>query len=577
MPGLTRQTQAGTPLPAIKAGLTSEQSFLPLGGFSPSGNEFFGDVGSISSGQNVWTRYGVLEPRWRLSAQSFQNLSSASNIIVAFPLSTVTNPRSTGSRVLGIIGFANPTDGGAAAGMGAGNVVWLVGTSNGVAISSYNTTTSNLSWFALNPIANASFGSTVAPAPSMQSSGNWRGAAVYSAPLDMNLMVLTGGIASRTSGTRLMVTSGGFYQTGPANYIPLSYLSGVTPQAIDIINFGNRLVAWGADGIPQRAKWHIEGDPTDWTGIGAGSQDLTDMAGYATRAFSLTDSMVLASNEEIWRGRYVGYPYFFSFSPITRLYGMPYERATVQTPRGIFWLGKNFTIYQMDGENIQELTKLNPFLQNWLRENLRAPELAFFTYNQLLNQLRLHFSVSDTAYPTHSVAYDVDDQVWTHEAYSHYMQYGVSMPILTTGTANEAVPNWDGNENQVNVFDAIVTSHGTFATLTQSATSDLGSQVAEDALFHVMHSPAQRTFLSDARYDIGARSASSLTASWSTDFGQTLGHSQALSITSSSYASQVVTYPKLNAQNFSLRLQSTSGSWQLRRVHTATDLGGEAR
>lgn len=553
------------------------QVVYPLGGFSPTGSELLAKPDSLISGQNVWVRYGVLEPRWKLSAQSVANLNTG----LIPNVSNVTNPQSTGQRCMGVVPFVNPSD--AAGTAGARGVTWVSGNTNSLAISYYSQGGNQLGWFQFSKSTRESYASvSTFVEPSLHTNANWRGAVVYSAPLNYNLMVLAAGNAPKSSAELLMATSAAFRATvppGPANVMNYSRLSGVTPTAIDVTNFGNRIVAWNCDGVPQRVQWHIEGDPTDWTGIGSGTQDLTDMNGYGTRIFPLEDEMILASSEEIWRGRSVGLPYVFSFTPVNRQIGMPYERATLQTPFGIIWLGRNFVVYRMVGEQITELTEVGQYMQAYLRDNLKAPDTAFFVYNQVLNQIRLFYSVMDNAYPTRSIAYDIDDEVWTDESYGHYFQCGISTPIITSSAVTGGVaPVWDGNQYPVGLYAAAVTSVGTFGSYSLSANSDMGTDCDEDGLTGPFTSDAafHKYLLEEARYDIGAVSASSLTVGWSRTFGNTVAVSERLNV-SGSGNSQIITYPKMTGQYWTLRLQSTNASWQLRRIATKMCEDGEQR
>lgn len=588
-----------------KRSTTTEHVVAPLGGFQPSGNEFTRELGSLASAQNVWVRDEVLEPRWRLSSQSINHLNSA---LTSF--GNTTNPSSSGTRCIGIVPISdlpvvddNVFVSGRSTSIGP---MWLSGTTGNLCLGILTAQSpSRLTWVNMSattydsdfyPHSNETFDnnsllSTLFTGASVYTNANWRSAMVYSASLDLTLAVLAAGTASYISQTPRAVAG---TEANPSEYLMVTtgrrvVISGAAssfygrlrnaPRAVDVTNFADRAVAWNCDGIGTRVAWAVEGDPTDWTGIGAGSQDLADMTGYGTRIFSVGEQMILASNREIWRGRFIGDPYYMQFSPIIRTVGMPYERATLETPRGIFWLGENFTLYNMQGESITELTLETPTLQNFLRQNLVAPDVAFFTYNQLLNQLRLHYSTTTSSYPTQTLVYDVDDKTWFTETSSHAVTAGISSPLLTarySNTSADASGQWV-SARPLGVYGAVVTSGGTFGVLTESATSELGSSVEEDATFVVAFAnPTRKATIVEARYDFSARSASSVTASWSTNFGASTATAQVLSVASASYASQIITYPKVTAQNLTQRLQSTNGGWQLQRLYNRFDDAGEA-
>jgi hypothetical protein len=465
-------------------------------------------------------------------------------------------------------------------GTNIGGTLWISGTSNGLG-QSIVSEAGKLGFYGMSARTTSTLppASDVVPSISIATDANWRSAVVYSAPDNLNVLVMTA--ASRLFSTggsvnTLLVTSGGLVNTippGPVRQPAYGYLDGAPRYCIDVTNFGNRPIAWRADGITNRVQWPIEGDPTNWTGFGSGSQDLTDMAGDSTRIFAQEDQMVLASSDELWRGRYVGPPYFFSFSRINGRLGMPYERASIQTPVGIFWIDRDMMIYQMVGEQI---TPFGAPHHSFLQRVVKAPEVAFFVWNDTLKQLRLFYSVSTTSYPTQSLTYDFKNAVWTHEVYGHVFHNGASSFIEKhrMGDVFNGYSGFIGTAFREPLF----TSAGTIGQFAPSATSDFGVATDEDAVFAPINANnlTRRVVLEEVRYDFAAKTASSLTASWSTNFGRTSGFSQRMSLSASSNASQVISYPRLNGQYLTPRIESTGGAWQLRRTYHALEDTGKA-
>ena len=169
----------------------STAAFLPLAGFTPAPNELVAKPGSMISGQNAWVRQDMLEPRWRLSAQTIANLKSTGG--EAFSLDAAAAPQSGGQRVVGIIGFNNPIDGTSGA-VTPNGLLWVSGNTGQLAISLYAPSTSQVTWWGLSLGTDASYGTMTSPtAISVHTDANWRGAGVYYATVDVNLLVLAAG------------------------------------------------------------------------------------------------------------------------------------------------------------------------------------------------------------------------------------------------------------------------------------------------------------------------------------------------------------------------------------------------
>src|SRR3990167_4515165 len=500
---------------------------------------------SIVSGQNTWVIDGALQPRWRQSGASMANLGEC--LASEWSIGAVSPQGSAGSTLfLGASPWDNPTFGNQA---------------GAVIVSGFSTQFNVISALTLNPglfvsqasLISANGNSTL---PSLRTMSNWFGANVYSAPRDVTMLVLSG-----NTGGRLFCFDGTATYNPPL--LPITHFSPLTggPSAYDIVTFDNRLVAWNCSSIGQRAQWCVAGDPEDWTGIGSGSEDLVDMQGAGTRIFVSNDELILASNAEIWRGRAIGEPYTFQFVPLERRLGMPFPRAALNTPLGIFWLGDQNMIYRLAGGQI------TPFGQPWqtyLQANNPAPDVAFFTFNNQLNHLRMYYSTTSTSYPTRSITFDFTTNNVYHETWGSVMQGGFSLP----GT----LANWliAGRTPVVlNIPEAVVTSNGSTARLHPSATSDYGSIPTEEAMFAPLFTsnPEHHKYVQEVRMDARADATSSLSLAWVDDIG---GHNSTgthtFSISASSNFSQYKANFGVPARYPAMRLTSNDGgAWRIAR------------
>lgn len=395
----------------------SEALIRPIGGWTEA-QDVSARPESIVSGQNIWVRRGSLEPRYKLSHASFNPIISGSSLSNEFS----QNPQwvSQATRPLGTMTYFELTNGS----------LYPVVANYTLPLNQnslyYTDGTVPFSWSRLSSVPangitlNLSTDTRFTP----------RGAVVYSASTNRNLLVFTTGTSLASQGLGCWAGPIG----NPATYSSLSN----SPDGVDVCVFDNRPVVWAATGIPQRAKWPVAGDPYDWTGIGSGNEDLVDMIGAGTRIFATEDQMVLCSGLEMWRGRKVGPPYVFAFSPIHRQIGIPYGRAAIQTPLGIIWLGHDYNVYLMDGEQIRPI---GDAIQRQLMDTLVGPDVAFFSFHPTLYQLRLFYTTTGTEYPQHSFTYHFKEGVWSAEVYAHKFICALSMPAPSiVGTESLPMP-----------------------------------------------------------------------------------------------------------------------------------------
>lgn len=564
MSTFVRQTVAGNPLPPAPS-FQTESVWAPTAGWNPSTPDVLAGPDSLISTQNVWIREGNLEARWKLSSDSVFDIAVVSR--------ASNNTQATGLPSQDVMGAFSHWD------TRWQNPVLLAGSGSNFYVGFGHPSTDQLVWSLLSQTS--SNGSLVAPVG--DATYPWYGATIYSASRDTNLAVIVGGGGANPAWCYWLGDPSGNYGSYNLAY---SNLTGA-PGGKDVVAFANRAVIWNtqyigvaASPIPQRVQWSVGGDPEDWTGLGSGSEDLVDIRGNGTRIFANEAEMILASDKEIWRGQFIGDPYYFQFTPITRTIGMPFPRAALQTNDGIFWLDEDYMLWRMVGEAIQPIGQ---DMQTWLRDTAHTLEGAFLTYNPTLRQLRLFYStkqavgaqtIATFGYPNTSVTFDIAANVWTQEIYSDWFQYG-----LTHKHPDLAKPATNPPESIRFPHEMVFTSGATTAYFERSATSDLGNAVTEDCFLGTLgdESLTWNKTCEELRIEVAARQPSAMTLSVSTDIGRTSYWSQPLSVTSSSYVSQVIAYPKVSGVYHNLRLQSTNGAWSIPRMYAKFRRDGEAR
>jgi len=515
----------------------SMEGFAPTKGYTED-EPTTAQPGSITSGANVWVDDNALQPRWRL-AQLADNAHS-----------DVIN----GAEVY------NDLDG----------AQYVVATSQDTI--AYLPTDMG-SWTTLRYVS----GTSNIP-PTGGEGDLFFGDEVYIPRADLNWFVFTNGVDPL------------YVWGGPSDGTGYSTLT-QAPIAKDVVVHDNRIVAWNirelssATRYTTRVQWPVSGDPEDWNvaSIGAGYEDLLNARGEGTRIFADEDELILATTKEIWRGRRVGLPFVFSYSQIKRgddfSVGMPYPKAALQTPHGIFWLGADYLVYRMEGEQV---TPVGVPIWDTLRRTLQSPDKAFFSYLPEQGLLTLHYSTTVGAYPANAFTLHVEGGQWTPQTFSHNLTQSAPIGVATsattwgglTGTLGAQTKSWAemlgavGARQQSGVF----TSAGTTAYFTESAGSDLGSTVEAYARFAPMFTGdmSRVKWLDEVRFDGRADQASTL----SIGMGST--NSTSFAISAQSDTTQYRYTLGLSATYHTPFVSSNDTGWKLTRIAARARSVGES-
>lgn len=420
--------------------------------------------------------------------------------------------------------------------------------------------------------------------PSGVESDTWFGTMVYEPTDDLNLGVFTNGVDPL------------YVWEGPSTSTAFSTMS-EAPIAIDVTLFDNRPVAWNvqelsaANRYVQRVQWPVAGDPYDWNAasIGAGFEDLVDMRGEGTRIFSEEDQMILFSTEEIWRGRRVGLPYVFQFSPIIRDLGAPYKRAVVQTPVGIAFLSRDPNIFMLSGEQLQPI---GIPIRDTLRRDLTDPWRAFMAYDPEHQTISLFYKVSGepTDYPTHEMRYHIEEKVWTRHLYKTQLTLATVANISTsgsttwnqlTGTISAQTGSFaDYLGSGTGVDDTFLgTSGGTVVGYSRIRAKDYGGASDDTVTAYaqtgaIFDDPWRTKYVDEVRIDNAGRSASSLSVAVSGSLGADYGDTQELNLSIGSNTTQHRLNMGVSGDYFSLRFRSDDTGFAVSRVFVrARDIG----
>lgn len=526
---MTRQSRYGYPFPAPKSVFTQER-VVPDRGYSDLPDITAGPA-SVVSGQNCWMWQGRLTPRPRLS--------------------TGTNP-------LGDI----PT--------GAFQHFDVLGQQYPMLFSSATASQFNSAWQTLT------YASGTSNNPPTGGSRDFVfGTSVYLPRADANLAVWVNGVDPA-----FVWTNGTTYSTLTQSYI-----------AKDVTIANNRLLYWNVrylsstTQLATRMAWTAAGNPEDTTSfVGPGYVDLLDMRGVGTRVFAVGDQVVAATDQEIWRGVFVGDPYTYDFRRVTSQVGIPYARAAINIPEGLFFVGGDLMVYRG-----LELDPVGKAIHRTLHNGVADPATMFFGYHADAKMLSLYYTDTVGSYPNRSLTLNLATGQWMPQKFQQNLAVGFQSFMASSATTWGALGGpLSGNMLTYNQLlglstkgfsEAVAASAGTVYTFDHSSASDDGQPAYEEATLGPLFAgiPQYRKYIDTVRVDVQADSASSLSVSLSGDNGQSFPGEVAFAVSASSNGSQYVARPGgVNGVYPLIRIRSTGGQWNVLSVTGKGRLDGDA-
>jgi hypothetical protein len=539
MVGIPRQGQFGFPVRLPKSNYTQDR-WLPTEGFDDRPDIQL-PPGSISSGANIWIWGNRLMPRPRL-----QQLGT-------------TNP--LGDSPVGAFLYVDVS-----------GVEYPVVASKGTYASLVGSTWNKLTYVS---------GTSNLP-PSGGINDLVFGASVYLPRIDQNVCFMTNG--DDPVFAALPSTSTAF-STATQGLV-----------AKDIALFDTRLMYWNvrylssASQLVTRVAWTVKGNPEDQTSIGAGFQDLFDMKGYGTRMFTRVDELMVATDQEIWRGRAIGPPFDFQFDPFSRVLGIPYPRAAINTPDGLFWVGSDFMVYRMQPYFWSQIEPVGAKIQRTLHNTVGDPTTFNFGYHADAKQLTLYYQATNETQPHRGFTLNTITGTWTPEVYQHGMAIGFTSPINSTSTQwNQLVGGFPANTLSYNQLlgassdfvEATASSGGTVYVHQHPSvqSTDDGLVVPHEAAFGALFGtlPERRQFADTVRLDLRANSTSSLSVALSGDLGHTFPSESLVTISANSNTSFfAIRLPGIQGIYHTVRVRSQGGDWELNQGSVLARIGEEA-
>lgn len=262
------------------------------------------------------------------------------------------------------------------------------------------------------------------------------GTSIYLPRADTNLAVWTNGVdpAFVWGGPPSGSTA---YSTGTQAYI-----------AKDVTVSNNRLVYWNVGYLSStsrlvtRCAWSAAGNPEDTTGFDAGYIDLLDMTGVGTRIFRVGDQLIVATDQEIQRGTFIGPPFTYQFVPLARTQGIPFARAALNTPEGLYWLGSDDMIYNVPPYYwFAKIDAVGAKVQRTLSRQMADPTTAFFAYHPDAKHLTLYYTDTAGQAPNRAMTLNTLSGQWMPQLFTQRLVVGFQAPpVAVTSSAT----TWGG-------------------------------------------------------------------------------------------------------------------------------------
>ncbi|KKM05698.1 hypothetical protein LCGC14_1751440, partial [marine sediment metagenome] len=178
--------------------------------------------------------------------------------------------------------------------------------------------------------------------------------------------------------------------------------------------------------------------------------------------------------------------------------GIPFARASVQTPAGIFFLNNDYMVYRLQGGQLEPIGKQ---IQRELRTNLKDFTTAFMGWHATAQQVTLYYTETSGNSPERGFTFNTENSTWTPQAFGNAVTAGFEARV-----ANSLV-------------ETLVASDGTALSYSTSAISDgwvsAGELVRSEAVFGGFYtdSPNREVFNDEIRLTYTANSGSYKTSS----------------------------------------------------------------
>lgn len=475
-----------------------------------------------------------------------------------------------------------------AAALGAWRVHDLGGVQHGVAASDRTITFlagDQTSWSTLS----YQKPSTATNLPSGTSRDYWDASVVYEPGVDKNIAVLCNGV-----NLPKVITLNGSVTT----YSDLTGFASLASNAKSVTAFDNRLVFFNVGVISpsvatygQRVMWSPRGAPLNYAlASGAGFEDLLDMQGIGVKVIAERDSILLFTEDEIWRGRKRFDAYVFDFYPVERQFGCPYERTICKTPKGTIFLGRDQEFYIVAGDNVLPIGPAEEGgesrVQELLRNTMFDVERAWGIYNTTARRYEFYYATTEGGHADRGLYYTLQEGSWWPQTFPFQVSAGFEMrdpgdPGPTWDSVSVDA-TWDGSSYEWNnvatpgtdYLTHVVSSNGTVYQFRANQTSDAGTAISAFWDSHYMNRADAMRYdtLHEVFVEHNAPSTSAMSVSLSADGGAYFEDAQRVTM-SGGYGRALVPFYRSGGA-MQLRLNADSQAFKVSRIEARFRDGG---
>ena len=350
----------------------------------------------------------------------------------------------------------------------------------------------------------------------------------------------------------------------------------------------------------QRVQWSDRGDPMQWDATVANSlagfEDLLDAKGEGTRLVNAENRVVVFFEDEIWQGYRTTGATSFAFSALDRTIGSPYPWTVIQTPVGIFFLGRDLMVYLL-AKGATQATPVGYPVQRWLRGRMDVPANAWGVYDPDGRTYQLWYpkrGIADTA--SEAVFLNVAENSWASQstehnaetfllhrgftAYNATADASITYADLASGgeTYNSVASTFadmDGSAAFAGRVIAAGTSNGTICYFS-NGTTDLGVSIGALWRSHAMGSdtPDEGKVLQEVRIDYQSDSLATIAVSASRDQGATYDTAVVVTLEQAAQQSTAVAHLYSHSRYPTFKVECESQGAKLYRFWAKMRRGG---
>lgn len=350
-----------------------------------------------------------------------------------------------------------------------------------------------------------------------------------------------------------------------------SYVTGAPhPKAVG--SFDNYIIAWNLQGSSvggTTVKWCVRGEPFNWTGEGSGFEDLLDMRGMGTAVRGMPDGrVILFGTVEIWYGVRATYPAQFTFTPLEKHVGCPFQRTIQETDAGLLFLGSDLQLRLLPlGGGVSQAVSASiaPTLR---RQDLQATiDIPWGVYDPYTKMYYLFVDRSnDGSTPFVGLAINVNTGEWA------YIDMGARNPVCGMSHVQHLQQGSTWISEGV-LFASDYTVHSLNSLLATDSGSTMTATFRSAPIAADL--PGNYKQLTNVFLDYRSTSSSTVTLRVSTDGGNTYETTgRVVTLPRAPAAGRAESQVYLGGSLPAIELTSTSTGFELHRVDVAMHLGG---